>query len=71
MDVVIATDTTLGHLAAAMGKPTLMILPQSADWCWMLNRADSPWYPTVKLFRQSESQTWGDVITAVAAELGR
>jgi Glycosyltransferase family 9 (heptosyltransferase)/Tetratricopeptide repeat len=71
MDVVIATDTTLGHLAAAMGKPTLMILPQSADWCWMLNRTDSPWYPTAKLFRQSESQSWGDVIAAVAGELGR
>jgi ADP-heptose:LPS heptosyltransferase len=69
MDVVIAADTTLAHLAGAMGKKTFVLVAESPDWCWMLNRADSPWYPTAKIFRQSTTQGWGDAVAAVVGEM--
>jgi hypothetical protein len=57
LDLVIAPDTALAHLAGALGAPVWVALPFAPDWRWMLEREDSPWYPTMRLFRQS---TWGD-----------
>ena len=63
LDLVITIDTSVAHLAAAMGKPTWILLSYVSDWRWMLDRSDSPWYPTVKLLRQSEEGNWEEVIS--------
>jgi tetratricopeptide (TPR) repeat protein len=68
MDLVISTDTSLAHLAGAMGKPTWILLMFSADWRWLLHRQDSPWYPTVRLFRQPKLCDWESVIESVSLE---
>ncbi|MDP3839452.1 MAG: tetratricopeptide repeat protein, partial [Methylococcales bacterium] len=70
MDVVISVDTSVAHLAAAMGKPTWLLLANNQDWRWLLNRADSPWYPSVRLFRQTQRGNWQTVIAQVQHELG-
>ena len=67
LDLVVTVDTSVGHLAAAMGKPVWILLATSPDWRWLLNRDDSPWYPTVRLFRQTKARRWGDVFERVAA----
>jgi tetratricopeptide (TPR) repeat protein len=69
MDVVISVDTSVAHLAGAMGKAVWILLPYSPDWRWLLDREDSPWYPTARLFRQEASGSWGDVIERVAKAL--
>lgn len=69
LDAVVTVDTSVGHLAAAMGKPTWILLATSPDWRWLLGRSDTPWYPTVRLFRQTRPRFWGDVFQAVAAAL--
>ncbi len=69
LDLVISVDTSVAHLAAAMGKPTWILLPHVADYRWLLDREDSPWYPTARLFRQPAAGQWARVIEAVAAEL--
>jgi Glycosyltransferase family 9 (heptosyltransferase) len=69
LDLVITVDTSVGHLAAAMGKPAWILLATSPDWRWLLNREDSPWYPTVRLFRQTIARQWRDVFENVAAAL--
>lgn len=69
MDLIISVDSTLVHLAGALGKPVWTLLPYSPDWRWMLNREDSPWYPTMRLFRQPKPGDWASVITRVKAEL--
>lgn len=69
LDVVIAVDTSLAHLAATMGKPTWMLLARSADWRWLQARQDNPWYPSLKLYRQSTPGHWDDVLQAVRADL--
>jgi tetratricopeptide (TPR) repeat protein len=69
LDLVISVDTAVAHLAGAMGKPVWLLLPHSADWRWMRERSDSPWYPTARLFRQSKPGEWRPVITAVCDAL--
>ncbi len=69
LDLVITVDTSVGHLAAAMGKPVWIMLAYAPDWRWMLEREDSPWYPTVRLFRQRTPGAWDDVFERVAAAL--
>jgi len=69
LDLVITVDTSIGHLAAALGKPTWVILPNPPDWRWMLNRDDTPWYPTMRLFRQPTPGDWESVIEVVTQEL--
>lgn len=70
LDLVITTDTAVAHIAAAMGKPTWVLLAFSPDWRWLLNRHDSPWYPTMTLFRQHAMWDWSNVIEAVKEKLG-
>lgn len=69
MDLVITVDTSVAHLAAAMGKPVWLLLSYNPDWRWMLERDDTPWYPTVRLFRQQRTNTWTDVLDQVKREL--
>jgi tetratricopeptide (TPR) repeat protein len=69
LDLVISVDTSLAHLSAALGRETWVLLPFNPDWRWLLSRADSPWYPTAKLYRQPAIGDWGSVLTRLAAEL--
>jgi hypothetical protein len=71
LDLVVSVDTAVAHLAGAMGKPVWVLLPFHADWRWMLNREDSPWYPTMRLFRQNKIGDWNDVFQHIANELSR
>lgn len=69
LDSVVTIDTAVGHLAAAMGKAVSIVLPYSPDWRWLLDRDDSPWYPTARLFRQPSPGQWTPVLARVAEEL--
>ena len=71
LDLVISVDTMTAHLAGALGQPVWTLLAVDSDWRWLLNRSDSPWYPTMRLFRQREAGQWDSVIDDVAAELKR
>jgi Tfp pilus assembly protein PilF len=69
LDLVISVDTVVAHLAGAMGKPVWTLVSFAPDWRWMLGRSDSPWYPTMRLFRQEAPGEWGSVLTQVKAML--
>jgi tetratricopeptide (TPR) repeat protein len=69
MDVVIGPDVAAAHIAAALGKKTFILLPSTPDWRWLRERQDSPWYPTVKLFRQSTEKSWSAVVEEVKRTL--
>ena len=69
MDLVITVDTSVAHLAGALGKPVWILLPFNADWRWLRDREDSPWYPSARLFRQPAHGDWDSVIIAVKAGL--
>lgn len=69
LDLVISSDTAIPHLAGALARPVWLLLPYAPDWRWMIGRDDSPWYPTMRLFRQSAPGDWAGVVARVAAEL--
>lgn len=69
LELVIAVDTAVAHLAGALGKPVWLLLPAAPDYRWLLDRTDSPWYPTMRLFRQQEAGNWAPVIEALATAL--
>lgn len=69
LDLVITVDTMYAHLAGALGRPVWVLLPFAPDWRWMLGRTDSPWYPTMRLFRQRSRGAWAAVIENVVNEL--
>lgn len=69
LDLVITVDTSVAHLAGALGRPTWLLLPSVPDFRWMLDREDSPWYPTMRLFRQPQARDWESVFTNVETAL--
>lgn len=71
LDLVISIDTSMAHLAGALGRPVWVLLCSVPDWRWLLDREDSPWYPTARLFRQPKAGDWAAVIERVRAELAR
>jgi len=71
MDLVITVDTSIAHLTGAMAKPTWILIPFCPDWRWMLDRKDTPWYPTATLYRQSQIGDWRGVVDAVRWDLSQ
>ena len=71
LDLVISVDTSVAHLGGALGKPTWIVLMYSADWRWLLDRDDSPWYPAAKLYRQERIGEWAGALARMAADLTR
>jgi ADP-heptose:LPS heptosyltransferase len=69
LDLVISIDTGVAHLAGALAKPVWIMLLSMPDWRWLLDRDDSPWYPTARLFRQDETRAWDSVIGRVQVAL--
>jgi len=69
LDLLISVDTSVAHLAGAMGRPVWLLLPFAPDWRWLLHREDSPWYPTMRLFRQEKPGSWDAVIRRVVKEV--
>jgi tetratricopeptide (TPR) repeat protein len=69
LDLVIAVDTSVAHLAGALGRPVWMLTPYALDWRWLRDREDSPWYPTMRLFRQSSPREWDDPLLRLSAAL--
>ena len=68
-DLIITVDTSIAHLAGALGRPVWTALKYIPDWRWMLNRKDSPWYPTMSLYRQNDFDKWNSVLTTIKKDL--
>jgi Tfp pilus assembly protein PilF len=71
MDVVVSVDTSVAHLAAALGRPVILLLPANPDWRWMTHRTDTPWYPNMTLLRQAGLGQWDSVLAQVPHMLGQ
>ena len=69
LDLLISVDTSVAHLAGAMGKSVWVLIPSKPDWRWQLDRNDSPWYPSLRLFRQKKLGLWSDVLDDIKAQL--
>jgi ADP-heptose:LPS heptosyltransferase len=69
LDLVITCDTAIGHVAGSLGIPVWLGLSFVSDWRWLLDRPDTPWYPTMRLFRQKELGKWDDIFANMAREL--
>jgi ADP-heptose:LPS heptosyltransferase len=69
LDLIISVDTAVAHLAGALGKPVWLLNRFDSEWRWLTNRNDTPWYPTMTIFRQNERGNWVDVIARVASAL--
>jgi hypothetical protein len=69
MDLVVSVDTSIAHLAGALGKPVWILIPFAPDYRWMMGRTDSPWYPTARLFRQHRHAEWDPVLDSVSHAL--
>ena len=69
MDIIISVDTSVAHLNAALGKKTWIMLPFALDWRWLLNRDDSPWHQSAKLYRQSSPKSWNSVFEIINYDL--
>ena len=65
MDLIVSVDTSIAHLAGALGLPLWLLIPDPPEWRWLLKREDSPWYPTARLFRQATAGDWPGVIERV------
>ncbi|MBV9064022.1 MAG: glycosyltransferase, partial [Alphaproteobacteria bacterium] len=69
LDLVVTSDTAIAHLAGTLGRPTWIALRPVPEWRWLLDRSDSPWYPSVRLFRQSRPGQWAPVFREMAVAL--
>jgi ADP-heptose:LPS heptosyltransferase len=69
LDLIISVDTSVAHLAGSLGKETWVLLPFTPDWRWMLDRQDSPWYPSIKLYRQQTVGDWTTVFKEIQKDL--
>ena len=69
LNLVVSVDTSVAHCAGALGIPVWVALPFAADWRWLWHRADTPWYPTMRLFRQQKPGEWTEVFKRMAAEI--
>ena len=71
LDLVVSVDTSVAHLAGALGKPVWLLLPTASDWRWLRERSDTPWYPSMEIFRQTARDDWSAVIAQVGEGLAR
>ena len=71
LDLIVTIDTAIAHLAGALGRPVWIALKRVPEWRWMLDRSDSPWYPTARLFRQKQTGEWAPVMEEIAAEIAQ
>jgi ADP-heptose:LPS heptosyltransferase len=71
LDLIICSDTAVAHLAGALGRPVWVALQKHAEWRWLRDRDDSPWYPTMRLFRQQSRGDWGEVFARITQAVRR
>ena len=69
LDLIISVDTSVAHLAATLGKPVWMLSRIHGCWRWLLDRDDTPWYPTMRIYRQQRLAVWDDVVATIATDL--